>query len=65
VVTNHVFSRMVITVVLGCVSMVARAEAQMNSQHIKGFQVVFPAGANNNTGLGMWGQELSVARPCT
>jgi len=56
---------MVITVVLGCVSMVARAEAQMNSQHIKGFQVVFPAGANNNTGLGMWGQELSVARPCT
>jgi hypothetical protein len=36
VVTNHVFSRMVIAVVLGCVSMVARAEAQLNTQHIKG-----------------------------
>jgi hypothetical protein len=27
---------MVIAVVLGCVSMVARAEAQLNTQHIKG-----------------------------
>jgi hypothetical protein len=36
VVTNRVFSRMVIAVVLGCVSMVAPAEAQLNTQHIKG-----------------------------
>jgi hypothetical protein len=36
VVTNHVFSRMVIAVVLGYVTMVARAEAQLNTQHIKG-----------------------------
>jgi hypothetical protein len=36
VVTNRVFSRMVIAVVLGCVSMVAPAKAQLNTQHIKG-----------------------------
>jgi hypothetical protein len=36
VVTTHGFSRMVIAVVLGCVTMVARAEAQLNTQHIKG-----------------------------
>jgi hypothetical protein len=36
VVTNRVFSRMVIAVVLGFVSMVAPAEAQLNTQHIKG-----------------------------
>jgi hypothetical protein len=33
--TNHVFSRMVIAVVLGCVC-VAPAAAQLNTQHIKG-----------------------------
>jgi hypothetical protein len=36
VVTNRVFSRMVTAVVLGCVCMVAPAEAQLNTQHIKG-----------------------------
>jgi hypothetical protein len=36
VITNRVFSRMVIAVVLGCVCMVAPAEAQLNTQHIKG-----------------------------
>jgi len=36
VVTNRVFSRMVIAVVLGCVSLVVPAEAQLNTQHIKG-----------------------------
>jgi hypothetical protein len=36
VVTNHIFLRMVIAVVLGCVSIVAPAEAQLNTQHIKG-----------------------------
>ena len=35
-VTNRVFSRMVIAVVLGCVSIVAPAKAQLNTQHIKG-----------------------------
>jgi hypothetical protein len=35
-VTNRVFSRMVIAVVLGCLSAVAPAEAQLNTQHIKG-----------------------------
>jgi len=35
-VTNRVFSRMVIAVVLGCVSVAAPAEAQLNTQHIKG-----------------------------
>ena len=35
-VTNRVFSRMVIAVVLGCVSVVTPAEAQLNTQHIKG-----------------------------
>jgi hypothetical protein len=36
VVTNRVFSRMVIAAVLGGVSMVVPAEAQLNTQHIKG-----------------------------
>jgi hypothetical protein len=35
-VTNRVFSRMVIAVVLGCLSAVTPAEAQLNTQHIKG-----------------------------
>jgi hypothetical protein len=35
-VTNRVPWRIVIAVVLGCVSMVAPAEAQLNTQHIKG-----------------------------
>jgi hypothetical protein len=33
---NRLISRMVIAVVLGCVSLVAPAEAQLNTQHIKG-----------------------------
>jgi hypothetical protein len=36
VVTNRVFSTMVMVVVLGFVSMVASADAQLNTQHIKG-----------------------------
>ncbi len=36
VLTNRLFSRMVMVVVLGCVSMVAPVEAQLNTQHIKG-----------------------------
>jgi hypothetical protein len=36
VVTNRVFSRTVIAVVLVCVSLVAPAGAQLNTQHIKG-----------------------------
>ena len=35
-VTNRVFSSLVITVILGFVSMVAPAEAQLNTQHVKG-----------------------------
>src|SRR6478672_7692696 len=34
--TDRVFSRMVVAVVLLCVSLVAPAEAQLNTQHIKG-----------------------------
>jgi hypothetical protein len=36
VVTNRVVSKMIIAVVIGCVSLVAPAEAQLNTQHIKG-----------------------------
>jgi hypothetical protein len=36
VVTSRVLSRMLMAVVLGCVSMVVPAEAQLNTQHIKG-----------------------------
>jgi hypothetical protein len=36
VVTDRVFSTMVITLVLVCVSLATPAEAQLNTQHIKG-----------------------------
>jgi hypothetical protein len=36
VVTDRIFSRILMVVVLGCVCRVAPAEAQLNTQHIKG-----------------------------